>query len=332
MNIEENSNEESKSSSDVPETLPVNGDNNEGEEKELSQSGHDEADTTASPTFSTELVSPENEANSQDSEDANLDVNPKDSKRVELAFAAKSIGIGLLIGIVLAAVGYLRTSSVQHGFANQLVKSDTCGDLASIPSGFCFNSPVSVESNSSNPLSPFMGSTSSATVAALKTRIGIFGNSNVTLSLSKLSGAAVGSSSPLNKTKAGIISGTISLAYAELTNTLRSSSSTSASIFFAGKDEIGTTNEVSYQGQNIALTVTSKVSLKNNSLYLAPITVSALGHSAPASSIFSSTAPVPVVIPKLPKGMKYSSIETTKKNLIFHVVGSNISLGSVFHS
>lgn len=330
MNIEENSNEEVKSSPNASDVSSAEADNHA--KAEVLPSTQEDEPAVADAFSAAETVNPQSEDNPSDFEDLELDTNLGDSRRAELKFAVKSIVVGLLIGVIVAGVGYLKTSSSQHSFASQLIEVDTCGDASSVPSGFCFNSPVSVAFSPSNPLSQFLGTTSHANVTAAKARLGIFGDSTVALDISKLSGAAIGKNSPLSKTKAGTISGTISLAYAALTNTLRSSSSTSASIFYAGKNEIGTTNEVSYQGQNIALTVTSKISLKNNSLYLSPITVSALGHSAPASSIFSSTAPVPVDIPTLPKGMKYSSIETTKNYLIFHVVGSDVSLQSIFNS
>ncbi len=255
-----------------------------------------------------------------------------DVLKSEIVFASKALGIGLLIGLLIGGIGLFRTQSSQAAFAKKLIRSDACPNSSSSPSGFCFNSPVTVSFASNNPLDQLTASQSTAVISASRSRIGIFANAVLDLQLGGMTGALPGSGAALDKTEASSVTGTLSLAYSDLTSTLQSSSNSGASIFYAGNNEIGTSNQVSYQGKTIPLVVISKIQLKNGQLYLTPETVNALGRTAPASAVFSSTAPVPIEIAAMPKGLSYSSLTTTKQYLVFHLAGRNISLGSLFAS
>ena len=248
----------------------------------------------------------------------------------EVITATKFLATGLLIGIVVGGIAIFRNNSLQAAIANKLITTDTCLGSFTSPTGFCFNSPVKVSLASSNPLSQLYGSQNNAVVSSAKSRIGIFADAALELDLNGLEGAPLAGSGPLDKTSAASVSGTLSLAYSDLTHTLQSGSNPGSSIFYAGNNEIGTSNQVTYQGQSISLVVISKIELKNNQLYLTPETVNALGRSAPASSVFSSTAPVPINIASVPEGLSYLSVSTTKQYIVFRLAGKNISLGTLF--
>ena len=253
-------------------------------------------------------------------------------RAAEIRFAAKALAIGLAAGILIGGISLLLHNSVQSAFANKLIKQDTCPTVASSPSGFCFDSAVSVAFIANNPLSQIAASQANAVISASQSRIGIFGRAKLNMRLSGLSGASPASNAPLSNTRASQVTGTLSLAYSALTSTLQSGSNSKASIFYVGNNQIGTSNQVSYQGQQITLTVISKIELKNNLLYLTPETVNALNHSAPASSVFSSVAPVPVDIAVLPTGMHYTGLTLSKKLLTFEFSGQRVELGSLFNS
>ncbi len=253
------------------------------------------------------------------------------AKGAEIPFAAKALAIGLAAGILVGGIGLLLHDSAQSAFANKLIKQDTCPTAASSPSGFCFDSAVSVAFLANNPVSQIASSQANAVISAPKSRIGIFGRAELNMRLSGLSGASPASNAPLSNTRASQVTGTLSLAYSALTSTLQSGSNSKASIFYVSNNQIGTSNQVSYQGQQITLTVVSKIELKNNLLYLTPQTVDALNHSAPASSVFSSVAPVPVDIAALPKGMHYTGLTLSKYLLTFQFSGQNVELGSLFN-
>ncbi len=253
-----------------------------------------------------------------------------ETTRSKLNLAAKGLAVGLAIGILIGGAGYFRTKSSQSALASKLIKEDTCLDPTSVPPGFCFNSPVNVSLPPKTPLSALLGSHGSAVISASRSRIGIFGNAALLLHLTGLTGTDPGSSAPLSTTKASAVSGTLSLAYSDLNATLQSGSSNGASIYYAGNNEIATSNQITYQGQQIPLVVISKIELKNSQLFLTPETVNALGRTAPASSVFANVAPVPVDIPSIPKGMRYQGITTTKKYLIFHLAGQNLTLSTLF--
>lgn len=242
------------------------------------------------------------------------------------------IGIGLLVGIVLAGTGYFRLASSQSSAASHLISNDACLGATTNPSGFCFNSPVSVTSKTSNPISQIAAQSSETKVAATKARIGIFGNSILSMDLKGIGASSINSGTKLSTQNISSVNGSFSMEYKSLTQSLQSGSSNAASIYYYGKNEIATSNEITYQGKLIPLVVISKISLSNGSLYLAPVTVNALGHSAPASSVFSSTSPVPVSIPKLPKGLKYTSLDTTKQYLTFGFKGNNVAVNSLFNA
>ena len=212
--------------------------------------------------------------------------------------------------------------------ASKLITKDHCGSSSTSPSGFCFNSPVTVSYNPSNPLNQLLAQPGIVTIDAAQSRIGLFGNSHVTLKLTGLKGS---NPSTILSSISQRVTATLSMQYTELTKTLQSGSSNGASIFYAGKNgEIATSNNISYQGKIIPLKVISKIDLKNNQLYLTPLTVSALGNTAPASSVFSNVSPVPVTIPTLPKGLNYQSIQTTKNELVFVIAGNHIPLSNLF--
>ena len=255
-----------------------------------------------------------------------------ETTRSKLNFAAKGLAVGLVIGILIGGAGFIRNKSSQSAFASKLINHDTCLDASSVPPGFCFNSPVNVSLPPQTPLSALLGSHASAVISASQSRIGIFGNAALNLHLTGLTGNDPGSSASLSTTKASAVSGTLSLAYSDLNATLQSGSSNGASIYYAGNNEIATSNRITYQGQQIPLVVISKIELKNSQLFLTPETVNALGRTAPASSVFASVAPVPVDIPSIPKGMKYQGITTTKKYLIFHLTGQNLRLSTLFNA
>lgn len=254
------------------------------------------------------------------------------SRKAKIVFALRAMAIGVLLGAIIGAFGYFRNLSSENALANKLVKADACQNFSTASSGFCFNSAVTVSIIASNPISEFSGSAETITISAAKSQIGIFANAELHVRLNGLSGANPAGGRPLDKTMASHVSGTLSLSYSDLTHTLQSGSSQAASIFYAGNNEIGTSNQISYQGKQIPLVVISKITLKNNQLYLTPETVNALGRTAPASSVFSSVAPVPVNIPSIPKGLKYQSLSTTKASLIFHLEGTNIPIGELFSS
>ena len=253
-----------------------------------------------------------------------------ETSRSKLTLPAKGLAVGLVIGILIGGVGYFRNKSSQSALASKLIKDDTCLDATSVPPGFCFNSPVNVSLPPQTPLSALLGSHGSAVISASRSRIGIFGNAALLLHLTGLTGNDPGSSAPLSATKASAVSGTLSLAYSDLNATLQSGSNNGASIYYAGNNEIATSNQITYQGQQVPLVVISKIELKNSQLFLTPETVNALGRTAPASSVFANVAPVPVDIPSIPKGMKYQGITTTKKYLIFHLAGQNLTLSTLF--
>ncbi|TAN25304.1 MAG: DUF2993 domain-containing protein [Actinomycetota bacterium] len=252
--------------------------------------------------------------------------------RSKLIFAAKAIAIGLMIGIVIGGVGFIRNVSSQSELAGKLIKLDSCLGPTSVPSGFCFNSAVNVLLPPRNPISELLGSHDSAVISASQSRIGIFGNAALHLNLTGLTGNDPGSGATLGGTEASAVSGTLSLAYSDLNNTLQSGSANGASIYYAGNNEIATSNQITYQGQQIPLVVISKIELKNNQLYLTPETVNALGRTAPASTVFSNVAPVQVDIPSIPIGMRYQGISTTRNDLIFHLTGQNLRLSTLFNA
>lgn len=239
-----------------------------------------------------------------------------------------SLVIGLVLGALISGVAIVRTQSSQMSLASKLITKDHCGSSSTSPSGFCFNSPVTVSYNPSNPLNQLLAQPGIVTIDAAQSRIGLFGNSHVTLKLTGLKGS---NPSTILSSISQRVTATLSMQYTELTKTLQSGSSNGASIFYAGKNgEIATSNNISYQGKIIPLKVISKIDLKNNQLYLTPLTVSALGNTAPASSVFSNVSPVPVTIPTLPKGLNYQSIQTTKNELVFVIAGNHIPLSNLF--
>jgi hypothetical protein len=239
-----------------------------------------------------------------------------------------SLVIGLVIGALISGVAVVRTQSSQMSLASKLIAKDHCGPNTTSPSGFCFNSPVAVSYNPSNPLNQLLAEPGTVTIDATQSRIGLFGNSHVTLKLTGLKGS---SASTILSSTSQRVTATLAMQYTQLTKTLQSGSSNGASIFYAGKSgEIATSNNISYQGKIIPLKVISKIDLKNNQLYLTPLTVSALGNTAPASSVFSNVSPVPVTIPTLPKGLNYQSIQTTKNELIFVISGNHVPLANLF--
>lgn len=239
-----------------------------------------------------------------------------------------SLAIGLVIGALISGIAVIRTQSSQMSLASKLIAKDHCGPDTTSPSGFCFNSAVAVSYNPTNPVNQLLAQPGTVTIDAAQSRIGLFGNSHVTLKLTGLKGS---SASTILSSTSQRVTATLAMQYTELTKTLQSGSSSGASIFYAGKSgEIATSNNISYQGKIIPLQVISKIDLKNNQLYLTPLTVSALGNTAPASSVFSNVSPVPVTIPTLPKGLDYQSIQTTKNQLIFIISGNHIPLASLF--
>lgn len=260
------------------------------------------------------------------------DESNESSPRRRVIPALSALAIGLAIGIVISGIGVIRTQSSQSSLASFLVKTDGCGANTTLPSGVCFNSPVSVNYNPTNPLNQFLATPGTINLSATQARIGIFGNSTIKLQIAGLETSTIGNLKAFNSSTSGNITGSISMPYSQLTHTLQSGSNTGAKIFYVGANEIGTSNNISYQGKTIALEVTSKIALSKNELYLTPVTVTALGHTAPASSVFSNTSPVPVTIPKLPSGMKYSSLNTTKSQLVFNFTGSKVKLGSLFNA
>ncbi len=252
--------------------------------------------------------------------------------RVRLVFALKAVTIGVVFGLLIGGFGFIRNRSSQSELAAKLINADTCLGAATSPSGFCFNSAVRVSLVPSNPVSELLGSQNAAVISAARSRIGEFANATLTLRLAGFTGAVPGSSAPLDKTNVRQVNGTMSLAYSDLTHTLQSGSNNGASIFYVGNNEIGTSNQITYQGKQIPLVVISKIELKNGQLFLTPETVNALGRTAPASSVFSSVAPVPVTIPTLPKGMAYKSLTTTKQYLVFQLEGARMALNSLFNA
>lgn len=264
---------------------------------------------------------------------AETDVPEEDADtRGGLVFALKAVAIGVVIGLLIGGFGFIRNRSSQSELANKLIKADTCLSAATSSSGFCFNSAVDVELVPSNPMSELLGSQDAAVISAAKSRIGGFANAKLNLRLAGFTGAVPGSIASLDKTNVRQVNGTLSLAYSDLAHTLQSGSNNGASIFYVGNNEIGTSNQITYQGKQIPLVVISKIELKNGQLLLTPETVNALGRTAPASSVFSSVAPVPVTIPTLPKGMAYKGLTTTKQYLIFQLEGTSMTLNSLFNS
>ncbi len=252
--------------------------------------------------------------------------------RARVVFALKAVAIGVVVGVLIGGFGLIRNKSSQSELANKLIKADTCLGAATSPSGFCFNSAVSVSLIPSNPVSEILGSQDAAVISASRSRIGGFANAKLNLSLTGFTGAVPGSSAPLDQTNVRQVNGTMSLAYSDLTDTLQSGSNNGASIFYAGNNEIGTSNQITYQGKQIPLVVISKIELKGGQLFLTPETVNALGRTAPASSVFSSVAPVPVTIPTLPKGLTYKNLTTTKQYLVFQLEGASMTLNSLFNA
>lgn len=283
-------------------------------------------------SVSAELAAPVDVEAGPDADEESLETDRTPPRREQALFALKFLAIGALIGVILGGAAYLRLHSVQASVASKLIKNDSCLSATTSPSGFCFNAPVSVRLKSANPVSQLVGLGNEAVISSPQARIGLFGNSILNMEISGITGGSLGSGATLTSTKVGSVSGSFSLAYKALTQTLQSGAANAASIYYYGKNEIGTSNVISYQGKQIPLVVVSKISLKNGVLYLAPVTVSALGHTAPASSVFSNTAPVPVTIPTLPKGARYTGIVTNKKYLVFSFKGSNINAASLFNA
>lgn len=330
---------ESKSESDEDTEMKTNGDTqsnvnaNEDGHTEPLAGDVDPATETAGPspdTLSTEVAVP---GASLEATESNLDDETEEGAPAKrLVPALSALAIGLAIGIVISGIGVIRTHSSQSSLASFLVKTDRCGASTTLPTGICFNSPVSVNYNPTNPLNQFLATPGTIKLSAAQARIGIFGNSNITLRIAGLNTSTIGNSAAFKSSTSGTITGTISMPYSQLTHTLQSGSNTGAKIFYVGANEIGTSNDISYQGKTIALEVTSKIALSKNELYLTPLTVTALGHTAPASSVFSNVSPVPVTIPKLPSGMRYSSLDTTKSQLVFNLAGSQVRFGSLFNA
>lgn len=248
----------------------------------------------------------------------------------EIFEAIKALGIGLLIGVLVAGVGFVRKESAQSGFSSLLARVDSCGSASTTPSGFCLNAPASVALIANNPASELLGNNSEAIISSGKASIGKYKDAALQLTLSKITGQPLGGSTNLAGVRAGEIVGTLSLPYKELSATLQANSNSGASIFYAGQGKIGTSNNISYQGKEIPLVVISKIELKNGQLLLTPETVNALGRTAPASAVFSNISPVPIVIPTLPKGMSYKSLGMTKQALVFHMTGTSVTLNNLF--
>lgn len=293
---------------------------------DIGENSASETQITDPPARDTPLSGDAESEDQADKEQLQTDLK---GSRYELALAGKYLGLGLLIGTLIAGTGYVRTHSAQKALADSLVSRDHCGPSSSIPSGFCMNSGVSVALYSSSPLGEITGSFGSATISATRARIGIFGDANLNLKLTGLSPVSSGLAM-LSNSEAGSLTGTLSMNYANLTHTLQNGSNNGASIFYAGQNEIGTSNDIPYQGQTIPLVVISRIELKNGKLFLTPLTVKALGRSAPASSVFTSVAPVPVAIPTMPKNVSYTTLETTKNQLIFNFSGKHVPLTQLF--
>jgi len=306
-------------------------DNNDSDTPDNTLSGPDEGKSTEPEPLDSDEDIDLIAYNEPDSTETELSVEA-DSRRTRFIFASKAIAIGLVIGLLLGAFGLVQNRASQSALANKLIKSDACLGPTTSPSGFCFNSAVTVSLIPGNPISGLIGSQDVAVISATESRIGVFTNAKLNLRLTGFGGAPPGSSAPLNKTVAHKVAGTLSLAYSDLTHTLQSGSSNGASIFYVGNNEIGTSNQITYQGKQIPLVVISKIDLKNGQLFLTPETVNALGRTAPASTVFSSVAPVPVSIPTIPKGMVYKSLTTSKQYLIFQFAGTNMSLSSLFNA
>ncbi|NNN19676.1 MAG: hypothetical protein HKL84_07460, partial [Acidimicrobiaceae bacterium] len=217
-------------------------------------------DSSQSPDFPApiELAIPDQSQISEpDSGDA------RETLKSKISFAAKTTALGILIGITIGGIGFIRNESSQGALATKLIHSDTCLGANTAPSGFCFSSPVTVSLPPANPISELLGSHGTATISAPKSQIGIFSDAALTLRLTGLSGASPTSNSSLKNTSAAKVAGTLSLAYSGLTRTLQSGSNNGASIYYVGNNEIGTKNQVLYQGQQISLVVVSKIELKN---------------------------------------------------------------------
>ncbi|MDA8081823.1 MAG: hypothetical protein M0Z96_09485 [Actinomycetota bacterium] len=306
-------------------------DNYDDNTQDDTESGGREEQTTATEIHDSDIGS--DSITYQEPDGAETGASEETSqRRAGLVFALKAVAIGVVVGLLIGGFGFIRNRSSQSELADKLIKADTCLGATTSPNGFCFNSPVKVSLVPSNPVSELFGSQDVAVISAARSRIGGFANTTLKLRLAGFTGAGPGSSAPLAKTKVRQVNGTMSLAYSDLTHTLQSGSNNGASIFYVGNNEIGTSNQITYQGKQIPLVVISKIQLKNGQLFLTPETVNALGRTAPASSVFSSVAPVPVTIPTLPKGMAYESLTTTKQYLIFKLAGTSMTLNSLFNA
>lgn len=233
--------------------------------------------------------------------------------------SGKIIGIILLALVLIAVVaGVVYKGTAKNSIPSTFAISAKCPSKPAASARFCLESPAVV-------LVSTPGNTNQFDLSAPSSELGLWPDAVLAFKLSNVKGPI--SVANFSKVPSEKVAGTITVSYKEFSVSVGSNG---LDMFYAGNGEMGVLTTSVVRAVYTPITINTELQVQGEEVVITTKTININGRTLPPIAVPGRPgSPSAASIPPLPPGMRYTGVKATKQGLIFHIAGSNESLGSL---